>query len=92
MMTPVHRQKCLQWSCERRNRTLEQWKKVALSDESRFLLDHVDGRVRVRRLPGEVMAPGCTVGRRQAGGGGVMLWAMFFWETLDPPQFMWTSI
>ena len=36
--------------------------KVAWSDESRFLLDHVDGHVRVRRLPGEVMAPGCTVG------------------------------
>ena len=33
-----------------------------LVDESRFLSDHVDGRVRVRRLPGEVMAPGCTVG------------------------------
>ena len=38
----------------------------------------MDGRV--RRLPGEVMAPGCTVGRRQAGGGSVM----FCWETLGP--------
>ena len=36
------------------------------------------------RLPGEYMAPGCTMGRRQAGGGSVMLWAMFCWETLDP--------
>ena len=63
MMTPVHRRTCLQWTRKRRNWTFEQWKKVAWSDESRFLLDHVDGRVRVRRLPGEVMAPGCTVGR-----------------------------
>ena len=30
------------------------------------------------------MAPGCTVGRRRAGGGSVMLWAMFCWETLGP--------
>ncbi|MCI4391499.1 hypothetical protein PGIGA_G00135220 [Pangasianodon gigas] len=30
------------------------------------------------------MAPGCTMRRRQAGGGGVMLWAMFCWETLSP--------
>ena len=30
------------------------------------------------------MAPGCTVGRRQAGGGSVMLWEMFCWETLGP--------
>ena len=52
MMTPVHRRKRLQWAHECRNWTLEQWKKVAWSDESRFLLDHVDGRVRVHRLPG----------------------------------------
>ncbi|KAK3547699.1 hypothetical protein QTP86_027744, partial [Hemibagrus guttatus] len=31
-----------------------------------------------------LMAPGCTMGRRQAGGGSVMLWAMFCWETLGP--------
>ena len=69
MMTPVHRRKCLQWARERRKWTLERWKKVAWSDESRFLLDHMDGHVGVRRLPGEVMAPGCTVGRRQAVEG-----------------------
>ena len=84
MMTPVHRRKRLQWARESRNWTLEQWKKVAWSDESRFLLDQVDSRVHVPRLPGEVMAPGCTVGRRQAGGGSVMLWAMFCLETLGP--------
>uniref|UniRef100_A0A8C4NKQ7 Tc1-like transposase DDE domain-containing protein n=1 Tax=Eptatretus burgeri TaxID=7764 RepID=A0A8C4NKQ7_EPTBU len=85
MMTPVHRQKCLQWAREHRNWTLEQWKKGAWSDESRFLLDHVDGHVHERHLPGEVMAQGCTVERRQAGGGSVMLWAMFCWKTLGLP-------
>ncbi|MCI4378051.1 hypothetical protein PGIGA_G00211420 [Pangasianodon gigas] len=30
------------------------------------------------------MASGCTMGRRQAGRGSVMLWAMFCWETLGP--------
>ena len=67
---------------------MEQWKKVAWSDESRFLLDHVDGHVRVCRLPREVMAQGCNVGRRQAGGGSVMLWAMFCWETLCPAIYV----
>ena len=43
----------------------------------------MDGHVRVRRLPGEVMVPGCTVGR-QAGGGSVMLWPILCWETLGP--------
>ncbi|MCJ8748985.1 hypothetical protein PDJAM_G00170790 [Pangasius djambal] len=80
MMTGSH----LQWTGEHQNWTMEQWKKVAWSDESRFLLHHVDGRVRVRRLPGEETAPGCTMGRRRAGGGSVMVWAMFFWETSGP--------
>ncbi|MCI4379860.1 hypothetical protein PGIGA_G00233280, partial [Pangasianodon gigas] len=62
----------------------EQWKKVAWSDKSHFLLHHVEGRVCVHRLPGEEMAPGCTMERTQAGGGSVMLWAMFCWETLGP--------
>ncbi|ROL55318.1 Transposable element Tc1 transposase [Anabarilius grahami] len=84
MLTPVHRQKHQQWSREHQNWTTEQWKKVAWSDETCFLLHHVDGRVHVCRLPGEHMAPGCTMGRRQAGGGSVMLWPMFCWETLGP--------
>ncbi len=57
---------------------------VAWSDELHFLLHHVDGQVRVHRLPGEHMAPGSTTGRRQAGGGSVMLYAMLCWETLGP--------
>ncbi|KAK3524449.1 hypothetical protein QTP70_029313 [Hemibagrus guttatus] len=61
---------------------MEQWKMVAWSDESHFLLHHMDGRVCVRHLPGEHMAPGCTMGRRKAGRGSVMLWAMFCSETL----------
>ncbi|KAK3523760.1 hypothetical protein QTP70_009232 [Hemibagrus guttatus] len=84
MLIPVHRQKRQQSAYEYQNWTTVQWKKVAWSDESRFLLHHVDGRVRVRRLPGKHMAPGCTMGRRRAGGGSVMLWAMFCWETLCP--------
>ena len=43
MLTRVHRQKRLQWAREHQNWTTEQWKKVARSDESRFLLHHVDG-------------------------------------------------
>ena len=35
-----------------------------------------------RRSSWELMATGCTMGRGQAGGGGVNFWAMFCWETL----------
>ncbi|KAK3533885.1 hypothetical protein QTP70_033007 [Hemibagrus guttatus] len=48
------------------------------------LMNHVAGRVCVHLLPGKHMAPACTMGRRRAGGGSLMLWAMFCWETLGP--------
>uniref|UniRef100_A0AAQ6A5D1 DBB domain-containing protein n=1 Tax=Amphiprion ocellaris TaxID=80972 RepID=A0AAQ6A5D1_AMPOC len=67
MLTPVHRQKCQQWARELQNWTMEQWKKMVWSDESCFLLHHVEGWV--RHLPEEHMAPRCTMGRKQAVRG-----------------------
>ena len=83
-LTARHHQLRLQWSTKYRNCPLEEWKKVAWTDESRFLVQHIDGRVRIRRFLKETLAPGCTVGRRQAGGGGIMGWEMFSWSTLGP--------
>ena len=46
----------------------------------------------VRRLPGEHMAPGCTMGKRQAGEGSVMLWVMFCWETSVPAIHVYVTL
>ena len=56
------------------NWALEDWKKVAWSDESRFLLCYSDGRVRIWRKQHESMDLSCLVSMVQAGvgGGGVM--------------------
>ncbi len=62
------------------NRSLEN---VAWSDESRFLLRHSDGRVRIWRKEHESMDPSCLVSTVQAGGG-VMVWGIFSWHTLGP--------
>lgn len=35
-------------------------------------------------LPGEEMTPGCTIRRREASRGSVMIWAICCWETSDP--------
>ncbi len=59
-------------------------KNVAWSDESRFLLWHSDGRVRIWRKEHESMDPSCLVSTVQAGGGGVMVWGIFSWHTLGP--------
>ncbi|GBN21546.1 hypothetical protein AVEN_161438-1 [Araneus ventricosus] len=74
LLTKRHRQLCLQWAWEHRDSTMDECKRVAWLDESRFLIHHVDGRVRVRRLPGEQLLPSCKAGHTQAGGGMVTPW------------------
>ncbi|GBM98433.1 hypothetical protein AVEN_223818-1 [Araneus ventricosus] len=79
-----HRQLCLQWAREHRDWTMDEWRRVTWSDESRFLIHQVDGRVKLRRLPGEQLLPSCTAGHAEAGGGGIMLWGTFSWAALGP--------
>ncbi|GBN40719.1 hypothetical protein AVEN_12355-1 [Araneus ventricosus] len=62
LLTKRHRQLRLQWAWKHRDCTMDEWKRVAWSDESHFLIHYVDGRVRVRRLPGEYLLPSCTAG------------------------------
>ncbi|GBM96662.1 hypothetical protein AVEN_29480-1 [Araneus ventricosus] len=73
LLTKRHRQLRLQWARKHRDWAMDEWKKVVWSDESRFIIHHVDGRFRVRRLPDEQLLPSCTAGHTQAGGGGIML-------------------
>ncbi|GBN62256.1 hypothetical protein AVEN_3795-1 [Araneus ventricosus] len=84
LLTKRHRQLRLQWAREHRDWTMDEWKRVAWSDESRLLIHHVDGRARVRRLPGEQLLPSCTAGHTQAGGGGIMLWGRSHGRLWDP--------
>ncbi len=63
--------------------TIEDLRNVAWSDESRFLLQHSDGRVRICRNKHESMDPSCLVSTVQAGGG-LMVWGIFSWHTLGP--------
>ncbi len=60
------------------NRRLEN---VAWSDESRFLLQHSDDRVKIRHKEHESMDPSRLVSTVRAGGGGVMVWGIFSWYT-----------
>ncbi len=70
--TTISRKRRLQVSQAHQNWTIEDWKNVVWSDESRFLLRHSDGRVRIWRKEHESMDPSCLVSTVQAGGGGVM--------------------
>ena len=71
LLTANHRRLRLEWAQRWRNLTVAHWQHVIFGDESRFQLYPVDGRLRVRRLPGERFRPGCQAHRVQAGGGSV---------------------
>ncbi len=70
LLSAKNRKQSLQFTQAHQNWTIEDWKNVALSDESRYLLRHLDGRVRIWRKEHESMDPSCLVSTVQAGGGG----------------------
>ncbi len=84
LLSTKNRKQRLQFAQAHQNWTIEDWKNVAWSDESRYLLRHSEGRVRIWHKEHESMAPSCLVSTVQAGGGGVMVWGIFYWHTLGP--------
>ncbi len=77
LLSAKNRKQRLQFAQAHQNWTIEDWKNVAWSDESRFLLRHSDGRVRIWRTEHESMDPSCLVSMVQAGGGGNIFFAHF---------------
>lgn len=75
VMTHQRRHNRLQWCQERLRWTQRQWGAVLFTDESRFCVDHADGRERVWRRRGERYAPCCIRQVNGWGGPSVMVWA-----------------
>ncbi|GFS50566.1 HTH_Tnp_Tc3_2 domain-containing protein [Trichonephila clavipes] len=59
LLTAPHKALRLTWAHQHRHWTVDDWKHVAWSDESRFQLNQADGRVRVWRQPHESMGATC---------------------------------
>ena len=74
-LTRQHRIAQRQWALVHYRWTRAEWRMVMLSDESRYNLDHHDGRIRVWRSLGERYAPHCVALHDRWGGGSVMVWA-----------------
>ncbi len=55
LLSAKNRKWRIQFTQAHYNWTIEDWKNIAWSDESRFLLRHSDGRVRIRRKEHESM-------------------------------------
>ncbi len=85
LLSAKNRKQSLQFAQAHQNWTIDDWKNIAWSDESWFLLRHSDSWGRIWRKEHESMDPSCLVSTVQAGGGGgVMVWGIFSWHTLGP--------
>ncbi|GBN74312.1 hypothetical protein AVEN_171802-1 [Araneus ventricosus] len=58
-----------------------EWRSVVLSDESRFCLGASDGRVLVRRRPGERLQPTCLRPRHTGPTSGVTVWGALSYDS-----------
>lgn len=74
LLTPERRQRRREWAQQLRHRQLRHWRHVLFSDESRFLLHLVDGRVRVRRKGSQWFQDDCLVATRAHGECSVHVW------------------
>ncbi len=84
LLSDKNKKRRIQFTQAHQNWRIEDWKNVAWSDESRFVLRHSDGWVRIWRKEHGSMDPSCLVSMVQAGGGGVMVWGIFSWHNLGP--------
>ncbi|GFX41209.1 transposable element Tcb1 transposase [Trichonephila clavipes] len=82
MLTAVHRRRRLEFARQYSSWTSTEWRHVAFSDESRFMLHRTDGRWRIRRETSERNHPATIAGTVQARGGSIMVWGMFSWHSL----------
>ncbi len=77
LLSAKNRNQRLQFTQAQQNWRIEDWKNVVWSDESRFLLQHSVGRVRIWCKEHESMDPSCLVSTVQADGSDVMVWGIF---------------
>ncbi|GBL79108.1 Transposable element Tc1 transposase [Araneus ventricosus] len=79
-LTPNHCRLRREW-CQARTHWRTEWRSVVFSDESRFCLGASDGRVWVRRRPGERLQPTCLRPRHTGPTLGVMVWGAISYDS-----------
>ena len=76
-LRPQHRAARLAWCRAHVIWNNQQWSRVLCTDESRFCLEHNDGRIRVLRRRGERFHDATVREKNRFGGGSVIVWGGF---------------
>lgn len=100
LLSEKNRKKRLEFAKKYRDWTVEQWKKVLFSDETKVNRIWSDGRTFVRRPKSKEFDPKYTRMTVKHGGGNLMVWGAMSWSGTGPIQkiegrmdkFQYTSI
>ena len=79
-ISPKNRKHRLKWAREHASWTVEDWRSVIWSDETKFNMFGSDGVIRVWRERGKAMDPKYLRGTVKHGGGSVMFWGCIGWN------------
>ncbi|UYV74262.1 hypothetical protein LAZ67_11002704 [Cordylochernes scorpioides] len=82
-LTQNHRRFRRQWCDERRMWTAE-WNEIVFTDESRFCLQHHDGRIRIWRHRGETILNSSVMQRHTGPAPGIMVWGGIGYHSFTP--------
>ncbi|GBN40406.1 hypothetical protein AVEN_51954-1 [Araneus ventricosus] len=84
LLIVLHKVLLLSWARQHYHWTVDDWKHVTWSDESRFQLYRTDARVRVWRHVSLIHRPCLSTGTVQSGGASVMVWEVCSWRDMGP--------
>jgi hypothetical protein len=80
LLTKRHRKDRLDFALSHQDWTMEDWKKVVWSDETKINRLGSDGRKWVWKKAGEALSNRLVEGTKKFGGGSVMVWGCMTWE------------
>uniref|UniRef100_A0A7I5ECG5 Paired domain-containing protein n=1 Tax=Haemonchus contortus TaxID=6289 RepID=A0A7I5ECG5_HAECO len=84
LVSPKNRRARLGWACRHLHWTLDQWREVIWSDESKFVLFGTDGISFVRRPVNKRFDPKYQIPTVKHGGGLVFVWRCFSNRGMGP--------
>jgi len=80
LLSQHHKHEWMDFALSHRNWTIEDWKRVVWSDETKINHLGSDGRKWVWKSAGEALSDHLVEGTQKFGGGSLMMWGCMTWE------------